>query len=301
MSIEKDSTMVVLPEEEKYETDIYGKGLDTDARGGVNGEANTGLRGLVNRTAFLKKMVSELAMWRDSIDFSLYALKNGSIANIFKVKDGVDTKDAVNVGQLTNAISAIPTTDLSGYSLSHAHPYVNLANVDDRAIADKVVQRDSVGDITTRLFRSEYQTNNTNPALFCIQVQAGPGTNNYIRNVTKQTVANYLAPLVGAPSHGWLKVTTLSGWTGNFYYKKFKDGTIMLTGAPYNNPCSANYIEKHIGTLPVGYRPSTTVYGFAQTNALCLHSRVRIDSSGKIYVQAVGKYYHYITLVFKIG
>ena len=301
MAIQTDETMVVLPEEEVYETNIHGKGLDTDAEGGIDGEANTGLRGLVNRTAWLKKILSELVAWKENIDFSLYALKNGSIANIFKVKNGVSNEDAVNLGQLNSAIDSVPTPDLSPYALKHTHPYVPTTDVALTATPSTVVKRDNSGDITARLFRSEYMTDVQDPTLFCIQAEAGALKNNYIRNVSKQTVADALAPLVGAPLAPWLYASKINGWTGNLYYKKFKDGTIIVTGALYNAVCSDNYTEKQIATLPVGYRPTTTLYGTAQTDALKWQVRIKIDKYGRIYSQTVGKYYSYITLVFKIG
>ena len=278
--------MANLPEVAQWtaeEDGIYQFELDDFITGGPGGNDNEPHRLLANRTRFLRETKAD---------------KNGSASERFKVAPASANDEAVNKEQLSNAISSI---DLTKYALKHDHPYVPTSDISIGTSPNTIPKRDSSGDIRARLFRSEYPTNTLNPPLFCVQQEAGVGNNNYIRNVTKESVANTLAPLVGAALTGWLPVTKINGWTGNLWYKKWKDGTVIVTGAPYNAVCSANYTVKQIGALPVGYRPSTTIYGVAQTNALQYQTKIYIDSAGRIFAETVGQYYHYITLIFKIG
>jgi hypothetical protein len=112
MAIQKDNTMVVLPEEEIYETNVYGKGLETKAKGGVNGEANIGLKGLINRTAWLKKKFNELISWKNSINLSDYALKIHAHPYLHKNAKAVDS-------------DKLDGKDSSAFALSHLHPYLH--------------------------------------------------------------------------------------------------------------------------------------------------------------------------------
>jgi len=114
-----DETLPILPEEEVYEVDIYGVGETTDAMGGIGGEANVPSRGLVNRTAWLKKVYNLLIVKVG--DLTRFALKHGSSSNRFKVANAEAINEAISKAQLDSAIDNIDV-DLSGYALkSHTH------------------------------------------------------------------------------------------------------------------------------------------------------------------------------------
>ena len=100
---------------------------------------------------------------------------------------------------------------------------------------------------------------------------------------------------------GYTQVSKINGWTGNLYYKKFLDGTVVVTGAPKNSSGSSGWGNRKIGTLPAGFRPGTTIFQGVASNR---HNaggvpKAQIASSGDIYCETIGDYYMYMTFIFK--
>lgn len=84
-----------LIETSEFTAGIYQIETNDDVLGGENGSANAQAKALANRTKWLKNQLN------------LKALKNGSAANLFKVKDAISDDDAVNKKQLDDAVANV--------------------------------------------------------------------------------------------------------------------------------------------------------------------------------------------------
>ncbi|PHO10331.1 hypothetical protein CPG37_04595 [Malaciobacter canalis] len=83
-----------LIETSEFTPNIYQIETNDDVLGGENGIANAQAKALGNRTLWLKNNKAD---------------KNGSAANLFKVKDAISVDDAVNKGQMEDLFKQIPT------------------------------------------------------------------------------------------------------------------------------------------------------------------------------------------------
>ncbi|WFP74494.1 hypothetical protein [Mesorhizobium sp. WSM4906] len=81
--------------------------------------------------------------------------------------------------------------------------YALLANVSMAALANAIAQRDTAGDITARLFRSEYTGTEGTFAYFCGQHAIGAGADNYLRPMTPTQAAALLVPSL-AVARAWV-------------------------------------------------------------------------------------------------
>lgn len=94
---------------------------------------------------------------------------------------------------------------------------------------------------------------------------------------------NYLnAPRLNAllTTKQWYNLTLVNGWTGvNAQYTKLSNGLILLSGLLSKSGKSVGEI---IATLPVGYRPSTTVRFRSCDTAKDSQPYLDINSSGQI-------------------
>jgi len=143
-------------------------------------------------------------------------------------------------------------------------------------VASTVALRDSSGDITTRLFRSQYSTLSPTPNYIMVQTDAGGTGDNYIRPASIATIASNL-PKVNDSAH-------LNGYgndpaaTGNSIVQRTSSGYINAT---YFNSAAAEttagatnfwvetgndgYMRKQ---PPANARTSLDVYSKSEVNSL---------------------------------
>ena len=99
----------------------------------------------------------------------------------------------------------------------------------------------------------------------------------------------------------WNSVSMINGWTGELYYKKYKDDTVVVTGWPRNSGGTSGWANIQIGTLPAGFRPSKTIFTSPSSNRHDAGGvpRAAIDADGKIYCETIGDFYMNMTFVYK--
>ncbi len=134
-----------------------------------------------------------------------------------------------------------------------------------------------------------------------IAAQYNNGADMYVRSRYNKFWTNWKKVAYTSSNTGWFNVSKINGWTGNLYYKKFNDGTVVVTGAPYNSSGSSGWGSRQICTLPAGYRPSTTMYAAAASNR---HNaggvpRAMVYADGRIFCETIGAYYMYMTFIYK--
>ena len=128
---------------------------------------------------------------------------------------------------------------------SGAATFTVTSNATTASTANTIAYRDSGGDIHARLFRSEYDTTNSNIGV--IMTQVNTGSDNYIRPSTPAQVRSALNVANGAtnttqPNNGTITIsagTALSGG-GSFTVDQSGNSTVTINHADTSSQASVN-------------------------------------------------------------
>lgn len=153
------------------------------------------VNGRVTATAFYGNGANLTGMSKSQV--GLANVENYVVATQSEAQTGSRNDRYMTPLRTAQAITQQAGAALSGHTGATNNPHsvtkaqVGLGNVDNiasttTATADRIVRRDSSGDIQARLFRSEYDVTNANVGFIMTQVDTG--TNNFIRPSTPAQV-----------------------------------------------------------------------------------------------------------------
>jgi hypothetical protein len=159
------------------------------------------------------------------------------------------------VGGVLSNTDAVKFASIAASANNYSFPYT----ITSASTASSLAYRDSSGDLTARLFRSEYDTVATASSIGYINVQYDTASNNYIRPATAASVRTFLDVASGAnnyshPTGAGNKHIPSGGSSGQFLkfdslgtavWAADNNTTYTLSSLGFTGATNANYITNN--------------------------------------------------------